>query len=59
MTGKIVGALIGLLLFRGSPWGLLIGMVLGHFYDMSVTPRRRHTTAAEALEIGVRIFRAT
>jgi DnaJ like chaperone protein len=58
MTGKIVGALIGLLLLR-SPWGLLIGMFLGHLYDMSVTPRRRPTTTAEALEIGVRIFRAT
>ena len=59
MTGKIVGALLGLLLLRGSPWGLLIGMILGHFYDMSVMPRRRPTTTAEALEIGVRIFRAT
>jgi DnaJ like chaperone protein len=59
MTGKIVGAILGLLLLRGSPWGLLIGMILGHFYDMSVTPRRGPTTTAEALEIGVRIFRAT
>src|SRR5262245_30892933 len=59
MTGKIVGALVGLMLFRGSPWGLLIGMIIGHFYDMSVKPRRRPTTTAEALEIGVRIFRAT
>lgn len=59
MTGKIVGAIIGMLLLRGSPWGLLIGLILGHFYDMSVTPRRRPTTTAEALEIGVRIFRAT
>jgi DnaJ like chaperone protein len=59
MTGKIVGALLGLMLFRGSPWGLLIGMIIGHFYDMSVKPRRRPTSTAEALEIGVRIFRAT
>ncbi|HKU88455.1 MAG TPA: co-chaperone DjlA [Steroidobacteraceae bacterium] len=59
MTGKIVGAILGMLLLRGSPWGLLIGLILGHFYDMSVTPRRRPTTTAEALEIGVRIFRAT
>lgn len=59
MTGKIVGAILGLLLLRGSPWGLLFGLIIGHFYDMSVTPRRRPTTTAEALEIGVRIFRAT
>jgi DnaJ like chaperone protein len=59
MTGKLVGAILGLLLFRGSPWGLLIGLVLGHFYDMSVTPRRRATSTGEALEIGVRFFKAT
>ena len=59
MTGKLVGAILGMLLLRGSPWGLLIGMVLGHFYDMSVTPRRRPTSTAEALEIGVRFFKST
>jgi len=57
MTGKLVGAILGLLLFR-SPWGLLIGLVLGHFYDQSVAARRGHTPA-EALEIGVRFFKAT
>jgi len=59
MTGKIVGAILGLLLLRGSMWGLLIGLVLGHFYDMSVAPRRRATSPGEALEIGVRFFKAT
>jgi DnaJ like chaperone protein len=59
MTGKLVGAILGLLLFKGNPWGLLIGLVLGHFYDMSVAPRARATTAEEALEIGVRFFKAT
>jgi DnaJ like chaperone protein len=59
MTGKIVGGIIGLLLFRGSPWGLFLGLIIGHFYDMSVKPRRRATSTAEALEIGVRFFKAT
>src|SRR5262245_36889240 len=59
MTGKIVGAVLGLLLMRGSLWGMLIGMVLGHFYDMSVAPRRRPTSTAEALEIGGKFFKAT
>jgi DnaJ like chaperone protein len=59
MTGKIVGAILGMLLLRGSPWGLLFGLIIGHFYDMSVAPRARPTSTAEALEIGVRIFRAT
>ena len=57
MTGKLVGAIIGLLLFR-NPWGLLIGLVLGHFYDQSVAVRARGPSG-EALEIGVRFFKAT
>jgi len=57
MTGKLVGAIIGLLLFR-NPWGLLIGLVLGHFYDQSVAVRARRPSG-EALEIGVRFFKAT
>ncbi len=35
ITGKLVGAIIGLLLFR-NPWGAIIGLILGHFYDQSV-----------------------
>ncbi len=38
--GKIVGAILGLLILRG-PWGLLIGLILGHFYDQSVAAARR------------------
>ena len=57
MTGKLVGALLGLLLFR-SPWGLLIGLVLGHFYDQSVAARARRPSV-DALEIGVRFFKST
>src|SRR3982751_6227572 len=57
ITGKVIGALIGLMLFR-SPWGLLIGAILGHFYDQSVTPRRA-SAGAGPLEIGERFFTAT
>jgi DnaJ like chaperone protein len=57
ITGKVIGALIGLLLLR-SPWGLLIGAILGHFYDQSVTPRRA-SGGAGPLEIGERFFTAT
>ena len=39
-SGKLVGAILGLFLLR-SPWGLLIGLVLGHFYDQSVAARAR------------------
>src|SRR5216117_3772755 len=58
VTGKLVGAMIGLLLFR-SPWGLLIGLILGHFYDQSVTLTRRSGGGAGVLEIGERFFAAT
>ncbi|MEJ0087067.1 MAG: co-chaperone DjlA [Pseudomonadota bacterium] len=57
ITGKVIGALVGLLLLR-SPWGLLIGAILGHFYDQSVTPRRA-SGGAGPLEIGERFFSAT
>ena len=61
MTGKLVGALLGLLLFR-NPWGLLIGLILGHFFDQSMAaPRRRGGGAggASAQVIGEKFFTAT
>lgn len=58
ITGKLVGAILGLLLFK-SPWGLLIGMILGHFYDQSVDNARRQSAGGGALEIGERFFTAT
>jgi DnaJ like chaperone protein len=58
MTGKLVGAILGLMLLR-SPWGLLLGLFLGHLFDQAASARPRGTTTAEALEIGVRFFRST
>jgi len=58
MTGKLVGAFLGLLLLR-NPWGLLLGLIIGHFFDQAATARPRRTTSGEALEIGVRFFKAT
>ena len=58
ITGKLVGAMIGLLLFR-SPWGAIIGLILGHFYDQSVSAPRRSGGGAGVLEIGERFFAAT
>jgi DnaJ like chaperone protein len=58
ITGKLVGALVGLLLFR-SPWGAIIGLILGHFYDQSVVTVRRTGGGAGVLEIGERFFTAT
>lgn len=39
VIGKIVGALVGLVLFH-NPIGLLIGALIGHFYDSAVTRLR-------------------
>ncbi len=39
IIGKVVGAIIGLILFH-NPAGLLIGAMLGHFYDSAVTRLR-------------------
>jgi DnaJ like chaperone protein len=58
ITGKVVGAIIGLILFR-SPWGALIGLILGHFYDQSVVTVRRTGGGPGVLEIGERFFTAT
>jgi DnaJ like chaperone protein len=58
ITGKVVGAIIGLLLFR-SPWGAIIGAILGHFYDQSLVASRRTGGGAGVLEIGERFFTAT
>ncbi|HEY6123070.1 MAG TPA: co-chaperone DjlA [Steroidobacteraceae bacterium] len=60
IIGKVVGVIVGLLIFR-SPWGAIIGLILGHFYDQSVVTVRRTGGGGGAgvLEIGERFFTAT
>jgi DnaJ like chaperone protein len=38
-AGKLIGALVGFLLFR-NPLGLLIGALIGHFYDVAAAQLR-------------------
>jgi len=38
-TGKVVGAIAGLILFRGRWPGLLIGLLLGHLWDLGMARR--------------------
>jgi DnaJ like chaperone protein len=42
ITGKLIGALIGLFLFHG-PWGAIIGMAIGHLWDSGMM-RMPHLT---------------
>src|SRR6478752_4747413 len=56
MMGKVIGAILGLILFR-SPWGLLIGAIAGHFFDQGMQSSRG--SGASPQEIGERFFRAT
>ena len=34
VMGKIIGALIGVFLFRGNPFGLVLGGLIGHLWDI-------------------------
>jgi DnaJ like chaperone protein len=58
ITGKLIGVIVGLLIFR-NPWGAIIGLILGHFYDQGVSGIRRTGGGAGVLEIGERFFTAT
>jgi DnaJ like chaperone protein len=50
--GKLVGALLGLLLSR-RPWGVLIGLIVGHMYDLQAAG------GAGGLRVDPAIVRAT
>ncbi len=38
-AGKLIGAIVGLILFR-SPIGFLLGVLVGHFYDIAIAQLR-------------------
>lgn len=60
ITGKVIGAILGLLIFR-SPWGAIVGLFVGHLYDQSVSAtRRQRTHTPEGLvRVRERFFTAT
>ena len=49
ITGKLIGAFIGLILFH-NPIGLLIGAVLGHIYDVGIARLRPPTMGTGFIE---------
>src|SRR5688572_11253547 len=56
-TGKLVGALLGYVLTR-RPMGVLIGMILGHFYDQFVA-RGGRFPRADLATVRATFFRAS
>ena len=60
ITGKLIGFFVGLLVFR-NVWGAIIGLIVGHFYDQSVSARRRPGGGGGVgvLEVGERFFTTT
>jgi DnaJ like chaperone protein len=55
--GKVIGALLGMLLSR-NPWGVVIGIIAGHYFDAMVV-KGRGGDAASAHSIQDAFFRAT
>jgi DnaJ like chaperone protein len=55
VTGKIIGALLGLL-FTRSPLGLIIGIIIGHLYDQA---GERDTHARPSADLADLFFRRT
>jgi DnaJ like chaperone protein len=55
--GKLIGAILGLLLSRYSPWGAFIGILIGHFFDLQVT--RGRGSQSDARTIQTEFFRTT
>jgi DnaJ like chaperone protein len=31
--GKVIGALLGMMFAKGNPWGIVIGVIAGHYFD--------------------------
>ncbi len=56
-TGKLIGALLGFILSR-RPLGVLIGMILGHFYDLRMAGGGAAARVDPAL-VRATFFRAT
>lgn len=39
-TGKVIGAVLGWFLLHGHPFGILLGIAIGHIYDVNAMPLR-------------------
>lgn len=55
--GKLLGAMVGL--YRGGPFGMLLGMVVGHGIDQLLTRALRRQTTAATPQVHSQFFEAT
>src|SRR5689334_14800932 len=54
--GKVIGALLGAL-FTHSPWGIVIGILIGHYFDTQAM--RGQMGATDPRQVQAEFFRAT
>jgi DnaJ like chaperone protein len=56
--GKLIGALLGLLFSKGNSWGIVVGVIIGHYFD-TMAMRGREGSASNPRVIQDAFFRAT
>jgi DnaJ like chaperone protein len=56
--GKVIGALLGMMFAKGNPWGIVIGIIAGHYFDTQAM-KGRSSGGANPRAIQDAFFRAT
>lgn len=56
--GKVIGALLGALLTR-NPWGIVIGIIIGHYFDTQAMRGRVGNQGSDPRAVQIEFFRAT
>ncbi len=56
--GKVIGALLGMM-FTRSPWGIVIGIIVGHYFDTQAMRGRLGGAAGNPRAVQDAFFRAT
>ncbi|HUK02904.1 MAG TPA: co-chaperone DjlA [Steroidobacteraceae bacterium] len=56
-TGKVIGGLIGMATL--GPWGVAVGVLLGHQFDAQVLENRSRRPRLDAFSVGALFFRTT
>jgi DnaJ like chaperone protein len=57
--GKVIGALLGMMFAKGNPWGIVIGVMAGHYFDVQAMKGRGGSSRGDPRTIQDAFFRAT